>query len=247
MKSLLFVVLGLLLAGTAANAALIAGDGHLVGVGTIVDPRTPVSCTQNWDTVTIEAVQVACGVSGISTTQNWYLRRFYMSDCGVAAGMTIQSINFGVEQLDMADASTPPPYAVLLKLYGIDTVDPFIFGNLESLGPQIPVAIVETDEGSILTAAVPNYALPANKDLVVALDAPDGQIIGPGLQFRPGANSLGFDLDAWLAAADCGVTQPVTVSSIGFADSQTIMVVNGNDSPVPTETSSWGAVKAIYR
>ena len=83
MKSLLFVILGLLLAGTAANAALIAGDGHQVGVGTIADPRTPISFTQNWDTVTIEAVQVACGVAGTYTTQNWYLRRFYMSDYGI--------------------------------------------------------------------------------------------------------------------------------------------------------------------
>jgi len=248
MKSLLFVVLGLLLAGTAANAALIAGNGELIGVGTITGPRTPISITQNWDTVTIEAVQVACGVAGTYTTQNWYLRRFYMSDYGVVTPLTVQSVNFGVEQLAMADLTTPPAYAVDVKLYGIDTPDAFLFANLESIGAAVPVSITEAMVGTVITAAVPNYVLPINKDLVMAIDAPDGGVIGAGLQFRPGANSLGADLDAYLAAADCGVTEPVAVSDIGFGDSQTIMIVNGDTEQVnPTETSSWGAVKAIFR
>jgi hypothetical protein len=249
MKSLLFVVLALLLTGTAANAVLVAGNGELVGVGTITSPRTPVSFTQNWDTTTIEAVQVACGVAGTYTTQNWYLRRFYMSDYGILNGLQVLSVDLGVEQLDMADGSTPPPYAFALKLYGIDTPDPFTFANLESLGAAIPVTVNETDEGTIINAPVPGYILGLNKDLVVAFDAPDGSLIGAGLQFRPGANSIGADLDAYLAAADCGVNEPIAVSSIGFPDSQTIMVVNGDDQPggTPTNESSWGAVKAIFR
>jgi hypothetical protein len=248
MKSLLFVILGLLLAGTAANAALIAGDGHLVGVGTIDGPRTPISFTQNWDTVTIEAVQVACGVAGTYTTQNWYLRRFYMSDYGITTPLTVQAVHFGVEQLAMADASTPPAYSVDLKLYSINTPQAFVFANMVLLGAAIPVAIVEGDMGTVLSAPVPNYVLPINKDLVVAIDAPSGELIGAGLQFRPGANSLGADLDAYLASADCAVNEPIGVSDIGFADSQTIMVVDGDtDGVIPVETSTWGAVKAMYR
>jgi len=248
MKSLLYVALGLTLVGTAANAAFNAGDGSLVGVGTLAGPRAPVSITQNFDTTTIEAVQVACGVAGVYTTQNWYLRRFFLGDHMVPGNLTVSTVFHGVEQLDMADGSAPPAYSVGVNVYTIDPADAFTFANLVLAGSSLS-PISAADEGSIKAVPVTAY-VPCGQDMVVAIDAPDGSLIGAGLQFRPGANSAGALYDAYIAAADCGLTEPLAVSDIGFFDSQTIFVVDGDNDEdcggVPTEETTWGAIKNLY-
>jgi len=248
MKSLLYVALGLTLVGTAANAAFNAGDGSLVGVGTLAGPRAPVSITQNFDTTTIEAVQVACGVGGVYTTQNWYLRRFFLGDHMAPGNLTVSNVFFGVEQVDMADGSAPPAYSVNVNVYSIDPADAFVFANLNLAG-STSKAVGAADEGSIVSAAV-TALIACEQDMVVAIDAPDGSLVGAGLQFRPGANSAGALYDAYIAAADCGLTEPLAVSDIGFFDSQTIFVVDGDNDEncggTPTEETTWGAIKNLY-
>jgi hypothetical protein len=250
MKHLLLVFLGLAMVGTAGAAEFFTVD-HATYQGTMPDIRTPVSFSQNVNTTLIEPVQVACGVAGVSTTQNWYLRRFYLTpDHGITQPLCVESVNFGVEQLQMADGGNPPNYDINVNIYAIDSADAFLFANLNPVGSAV-ATITAADIGMILTANIVG-ALPvdpATSDLVVAIDAPDGSAIGAGLQFRPGANAQGALWDAWLAAADCGVTEPIQAGDIGFPDSQTIFVVNGEEGcvPSPTETSSWGQVKALFR
>lgn len=249
MKHLLLVLLGLVLVGTASAAEFFTVD-HATYQASMPDIRAAVSFTQNVNTTLIEPVQVACGVAGTYTTQNWYLRRFFLAaDHGITTPLCVTSVNFGVEQLDMADGSTPPPYGLTVELYAIDSPDAFTFANM---GPAIavaPVTVTAGDVGTILTATyVGAPPVMPGQDLVVAINAPDGSTIGAGLQFRPGANSAGALWDAYIATADCGVPEPVGVSDIGFPDSQTIFVVNGEDNcVVPTETTSWGQVKALFR
>lgn len=248
MKYLLMVLVGLALVGTASAAEFFTVD-HPSYQGTMPDIRTPVSFTQNLNTTQIDPTQVACGVAGTYTTQNYYLRRFYLAiDHNITDPLTVQSVNFGVEQLDMADGSTPPPYDITIRLYRINFGAAFTFANMTQIG-SATATITAGDVGTIMTANVTGLISdPVNQDLVVAIDAPDGSTIGAGLQFRPGANALGAIWDAYIASADCGINDPVAVSDIGFPDSQTIFVVNGETgTPSPTQTSSWGQVKSLYR
>jgi hypothetical protein len=248
------VLLGLLVVGTASAADFLTFDSPTY-YGTMPDIRTPVSFTQNVDATTIEATQVACGVAGISTTQNWYLRRFFLTpDHDITTPLCVQSVVFGVQQLQMADGSEPPPYDIVVKVFQLGTAAPFTFGAMGVPIGTATVTITSADIGQLLTATILPGNIPINPathDVVVAIDAPDGSLIGAGLQFRPGANDNGNLWPAYIAAVDCGIPDPISVDDIGFPTSQTIFVVNGEDNcgqpPDPTETTSWGQVKALYR
>lgn len=248
MKPLLMLMLGLFMVGTAGAAELLTVDGPTYN-GTMPGGRPPVTFTQNVNTTLIEPVQVACGVAGTYTTQNWYLRRFYLAvDHGITDPLTVQSVNFGVEQLAMADGGNPPAYSTDIVLFSIPFGANFVFANMTEIA-RVSVPLTAGDVGTILTANITaTINNPSTTDLVVAIDAPSGELVGAGLQFRPGANSQGALWDAYLASADCGVTEPVAVSDIGFPTSQTIFVVNGETgTPSPADITSWGAVKNLYR
>jgi hypothetical protein len=247
MKYLFLALAVLVMAGPGSAAELFTVD-HPAYQGTIPGGVRD-AITQNWNTTVIEAVQVACGVAGSYTTQNYYLRRFYFSDYGLSPPVQVTSVIFGVEQLDMADATVPPPYDIAIRLYQISTPQAFLFANLIPIG-SATVPVEAGDVGTFLQVPLSATVQGSeSEDLVVAIDAPDGSAIGSGLQFRPGANSLGADLDAFLASAACGVDEPVGVSDIGFPDSQTIFVVDvyPGIGPIPTTPTSWGMVKALYR
>lgn len=249
MKHLLLVLLGLSLVGVASAAELLTVDGPTYQA-TASGVRDNVTFTQNVNTTLIEPVQVACGVAGLYTTQNWYLRRFYLTaDHGITSPLTVTSVDFGVEQLAMADGSNPPPYDIQIKIFSIPSASPFTFAAMGAPIGLATATVNGTDQGTIMNAAIVGAGAvnPADHDLVVAIDAPDGSTIGAGLQFRPGANSQGALWDAYIASADCGIPDPVAVSDIGFPDSQTIFVVNGTTGVIPAETTSWGQVKNLYR
>jgi hypothetical protein len=243
------LVLVLLLAGTAANAAeFTTSGGSQVYQGTF-ESFAPVQLTQNFDITTIESVQVACGVAGTYTTQNWYLRRFLLAvDHGVTDPLTVQSVDFGVEQIDMADGSVPPPFDVDVVLFEAGVGSPALFANMIEIA-RATKTLGAGDVGTIVNQAIgAGIADPNTTDLWVALDAPDGSVIGVGLQFRPGGNGVGVLRDAYIAATNCAISDPTGVSAIGFPDSQTIFVVNGETGGgTPTIESSWGQVKALYR
>jgi len=249
MRHLLLLVLGLLLIGSVATAAelfTVTGPTHQ---GVIPPTRSLVTFTQNLNPTILEPGQVACGVAGVSTTQNWYLRRFLLNaDHGIVGGLLVQSIDMGVEQLQMADLSTPPPYDIAMKIFSIGHSSAFLFANMTQVG-EGTATITDALVGAFLNVPVTSDVIadPVAQDLVVAIDAPDGAGIGAGLQFRPGCNGQGVIADSYLAANDCSVPEPITVTSIGFPTSQTIFVVNGDENPVPVENTSWGAVKALYR
>lgn len=247
MKPLLMVLLGLLMVGTATAAEFSVVDGPTFQANA-PGGRPPVTFTQNVNTTLIEPTQVACGVAGTYTTQNWYLRRFYLAvDHGITDPLTVQSIDLGVQQLSMADGSNPPAYDFDVVLFSIPFGANFVFANMTEIA-RVTATVDAADIGMIINVPINAViADPANTDLVVAIDAPSGELIGAGLQFRPGANAQGALWDAYIASADCGIAEPTSVSDIGFPTSQTIFVVNGETGASPTETTSWGAVKNLYR
>lgn len=248
MKYLWMIMAGLAVAGNVSAAEFFTVDGPSYQG---LDPPGPrqVTITQNNDITQIDPVQVACGVVGVYTTQNFFLRRFFLSaDHGLEYSFQVSGVYFGVQSIAMADGATPPPYDVTLRLYTIPVGAAFTFANLTEIGHET-VTLHESDIGTILYAESWGFVNDcSNYDLVVALDAPSGEGVGSGLSFLPGANTLGATHDAYLAADECGVREPVAVGDIGFPDSQTIFAVyGGTGGIIPTETRSWGKVKALYR
>ena len=249
MKNGLMLVLVLLLAGTAANAAEFTTSGNSVVYNGVIESFAPVQITQNFDVTLIEPVQVACGVAGTYTTQNWFLRRFLLAvDHGITHALAVQSVDWGVEQLDMADGSVPPDFGVDVVLFEAAVGSGNLFANMIEIA-RVTHTIGAGDVGTIVNTPIAgSIADPTLGDLWVALDAPDGSTVGVGLQFRSGANGVGVLRDAFIAAESCAITDPTGVSDIAFPDSLTIFVVNGDvDDTTPTIEASWGQVKALYR
>jgi hypothetical protein len=52
----------------------------------------------------------------------------------------------------------------------------------------------------------------------------------------PGANNLPQTRPSYLAAADCGVNDPIDTAGIGFPDSHWVMVVHGDEVPVELQS-----------
>jgi len=241
MKRLVTVFFGLMLIASFANAAdfsIVGGDSEQI-FGELNGDRYPLSITQNVDPGYMDAlISVACGVSGSHTTQNWYLRRFALADYGIANDFTVQSVDFGVDQC------TTDGFGVDMVLFSIATGDPFVFANMTEIA-RVTVPVGTADTGMFLNAAI-GGAVTVGSDLVVAIDAPDGE--PTFTQFRPGVNAGGATHDSYLAAEGCGIVDPMGVSAIGFPDSQLILVVNGvaDEGTTATEDATFSSVKSLY-
>lgn len=240
MKQMLLLALGLLLFASVAGAAEFVTSGATGGTQAAISNRTPVVITQNFDPTFVGTTQVACGVSGLYTTQNWFLRRFFLADDhGIASALTVQSVDIGVELCSAA-------FIVDVVLFELGAGDPFTFGMMTEVARQ-SVSVGPGDDGTIVNVPISaTIADPVGTDLVVAIDAPDGSVAS--VRFYPGANEFGALWDAYIAAEGCGISEPTSVTSIGFPDSQTIFVVYGDEGGgTPVEETSWGAVKNLYR
>jgi hypothetical protein len=239
MRQFLLLALGLLFVGTAANAAELLTVDH---PDYQVDPiqRAPVQIYQNYDITTIGDTQVACGVSGLYTTQNWFLRRFFLSGDHGLNQIQVESVDFAVSFLT-------GNITVDVVLFTIPNGAAFTFNNMTECD-RASVDLTPNDQGFFVNVPVSCCVEDGvATDLVVAIDAPSGEL--NFVSFYPGANGAGAFQDAYIAAADCGIADPIGVSDIGFPDSQTLFLVNGQDScgPVATEESTWGQVKGLYR
>ena len=99
----------------------------------------------------------------------------------------------------------------------------------------------------VFTAPMNGTAMidPAVDDLVVEYVSFDHNEIFSGGNFFPGANSQGESRPSYIAAADCGIFEPVTLADVGFPDSANVVVVNGTEGGDPCMASYVGAPRAI--
>lgn len=233
----------LLLVGSAASAADF--ETNPAGGLWIANPAgsaAAVSITQNDDTTTIDGlVSVACGVGGVSTADNQYLRRFFLNaDHGIVDQFTVESVDFATSQLDGGSS-----IIVDVNIYSIASGDAFTYANMTLLA-NAPTEITAADVGGFTNAVVGGvFADPVGTDLVMEISSPD--LSDLAIQHRVGANGNGATQDAYLASATCGINDPTPVGAIGFPDSQFIMIVNGDEEgTVPTEDATWSEVKSLF-
>jgi len=230
----------LLLVGSAASAADLQNSG--IAPGQWFDSPSgsvaAVSITQNNDTGVIDALaSVAC--VGAGTTQNPYLRRFFLNtDHGIVDQFTVQSVDFGTEECTAAVIAA-------VNIYSIAAGDAFTYANL-TLEDTAPVELSPADVGLFTNVPVGGvFPDPVGSDLVMEVSVPDLSALGAF--YFIGSNFAGATRDAYIATVDCGISDPIAVSDIGFPDAQFIMVVNGDEAgTVPTEDATWSEVKSLF-
>jgi len=240
MNRLSIVFFGLMVIGAFAQAATITAFGDNGGPlpNGLDRSRMPISITQNHDTSYMDPEgSVACGDDGV-TYQNWYLRRFELANYGINHYLRIFSVDFGVQQYE-----GPAGYSIDIVLFKIPTGDYFWFANMTEFA-RVNVPLDTADIGTFINVPITSGIFMGD-DLVVAIDAPPG---GANMNaFRPAVNDAGVTHDSYIAASTCGVSEPTSVSVIGFPEAQLILVVNGDADPcIATEPQTFSKIKSLY-
>jgi hypothetical protein len=228
------IVVAALLAAVTVQAAEFSQNPHPTqpATGSPLGPDAP-NITQSADPVSIVAGSVACSDSGTgTTTENHYLRRFFLNaDHSIVGGYSVTSVDYGVESATVLTTGVP----LNVSVYEIANGDALTFGNLTSLGS----ASTTIPDGTSLQAfnqPVTGFVDdPVGKDLVIDIWTPDGTV-GPDFALFIGSNDAGESQPSYLAAADCGITEPATTASIGYPNMHIVMTVNGDEITGPTPT-----------
>ena len=163
----------------------------------------------------IDANSVSCSSGGLHA-DNSYLRTFYLPDFGIMNPFEITAVEMGIETAAGASGDQP----VEVRLYTLDGA--LLWANLTLIG-QASVNIPDQTL-SHFTIPVSGNA-PAGSTLVVEFFTPNGQTAGHTLFV--GSNNLGQTALSYLAAADCGITEPTDTGTIGFPEMQIVMNVTG--------------------
>ncbi len=185
----------------------------------------------------ISGNSVACN-NGSAHTDNSYLRTFTLSDFGITSDFSIVEVDMGIEMASGGSGVQP----VEVRLYTLD--GDLLWENMTLIGQ----AAVEISDQELTHFAIPVTGVaPAGSTLVVEFFTPDGNT-GGNLLFV-GSNNLGQTAPSYLAAADCGATEPTDVADIGFPEMHIVMNVTGMTGgaggiPWLTETPISGTLAA---
>jgi hypothetical protein len=213
----------------AANSFTRNGSGEPVNHTVLVPTPGPHSITQNSDTSTITTGNsVSCNAGGLHT-DNSYLRRFTMADYGITNQFDVANVDVGVEQATGATGTQP----IEIRLHSILTAAAFTFANLTSIGTSVTTV---ADAAAVVVNFPVTGSLvdPVATNLVLEVFTPNGQTAGNS--FFIGSNTAPETAASYLAAADCGVTEPTPVAAIGFPDMHIVMIVNGDELPVELQS-----------
>ena len=176
----------------------------------------------------IVAGSVACRNTATGfTVANGYLRRFTLSDFGIAGGFDVTDVEVGIESAVGANGTQP----ATVNLYTWDSADPFTYANF-ALIASVDVSVPDAALTKMMYPIV--AAVPAGSTLVAEFFSPDGVTAGNTLFI--GSNANGQTDDSFLAAPDCGLNDPLPTSAIGFPDMMIVMNVWGDEALVPDMT-----------
>lgn len=194
-------------------------------------PQTPVTLQQTASQVPV-AGSVACNSGGIHT-DNSYWRAYNLAPLALSGNMNVNSVQVGVEQAIAGSGGSQPG---IIRLY-TQTSGTFPGGTRTLIYTQnfaIP-------DQNLTTMTVPMAAppsVPANAVLIVELFTPDGG--GSNNSFFIGSNNSAQTGPSYISAADCGITTPTDLATIGFPNMHIILNVNGSVPGALTVTQTAG-------
>jgi uncharacterized repeat protein (TIGR01451 family) len=166
---------------------------------------------------------VHCGATGTPWhTPNSYLRVFDLAaDFGITGQFDVTAVQYGIEE---ASSQSGAPQPVDVNLYTLN--GPLTFPNLTLIGTQTDS--VPAQSLTVFTSLV-NGSVPAGEVLVVEIFTPDGR--DPVFNsLYIGSNAAAETDPSYLAAADCGITQPTDTAAIGFPNMNIVLNVIGNEA-----------------
>ncbi len=209
------------LGGAGASAGGSGSKLQAAGKGTAGESVTPESIpiSPNATTITHSASQELTALNSAScgglegTTENRFLRTFTLSDFGIDDDFEVSEVSFGIEE---ATAQT-----LTVNLYTLDGA--LTYANLTSIG----TAEASIPASTLTMVSVPvTGEVPAGATLVVEVVSPNQQATG-GV-FYIGSNDAGQTAPSYLAAADCGISEPATTDSIGWPGMHIVLNVSGD-------------------
>jgi subtilisin-like proprotein convertase family protein len=221
--------------GDAAFSRSGSGSGRTVAPLRPQVPDSTVTITESATQNIVQGNSVACN-NGIGHADNHYIRAFDLDGFGLSQGLTVTQVEVGIESATGAGGTQP----VEVRLYVWNPSDPFTFANFVSIGTAS--AQVPDQSLTIITVPVSGTA-PAHSNLVVDFFTPNGEAVGDLLFV--GSNPDGQTAPTFLAAADCGVPDPLDTATIGFPGMMMVMNVTGTtgcnaDLPWVSESSTSG-------
>jgi hypothetical protein len=224
----------LLLGAALASAAEFTTSGLAAGQSSNSQVTlTPVDITQSSDLTVLAGYGVACSGGGLSTENHW-LRRFQLAvDHSIFNQYDVLSVDLGVESTTLYSTGVPNAEA---RIYSIGHAAGFTFANMTLQGTGV-FQLAEADDLVLKNVPVSaSFADPVNTDLVLDFWIPDGQVEPNTWGIWAGANNLPQTRPSYLAAADCGVAEPIDTAAIGFPNAHWVMVVHGDEVPVELQS-----------
>jgi|GEM_PF-1369542 len=245
-KNRLFLVLTLIAAMAVSLQAQVKSDNilsagkHEFAGAQDVKPAPVMKGTQMMYThsasQTIAGGTVACVNQATGyTSENHYIRAYNLfGEFNVVGRFYVTAVEFGIENAESGAGAGQPVSVELYTLSGN-----MLFANMTLLAKK---------DTTILDTANVNMMVPINaiveqgQILIVDIHIPNGATDEHA--FFLGSNNLGETAPSYLAAAGCGVENPVTYSSIGYPDINLIINVYGDVSAgiedvTPISIQSW--------
>ncbi len=234
LKNVLVVAIGLLVADAALAQNSLSRKTQSTPAARYehTQPLGAYALTQSGSLDIVPGNSISCngGAPAFNHAQNSYYRRLDLDGQFSATGtVSIASVDIGIEQATGASGTQ----MITVNLYAIPNASAL---NLANLGAPIAsenVNVVDQD-GTLFNVPIAATLDGLANDLVVEVFTPDGGTTGN--TFFIGSNETASINPAaapsFIAAPDCGISQPTTTQAIGFPQMNIVMVVNATSLPV---------------
>ena len=181
---------------------------------------SPISITHSLSLSIQSGNSQACGSTQSGyTAQNSFWRTFDLDgEFGIIDSFTVEGVIFGVD-------NTNGIFDVTVRAYTLS--GPFTIENLTLLS-QANLQLDSASNGTLVSVPLPPTTIPAQRDLVIEIDVPNGQ--AQPANFYPASNDLGQTNASFLSAPSCGFPEPTDLATLGFPDMHLVMVVTGDTS-----------------
>ena len=179
----------------------------------------PFTLTHSVDTTTITPLNSVSCNSLQGHSDNRYLRIFDLDAFGILK-FEVTQMRFGVETAIASMGSVP----VTGRIYSSAESTPRF--TQMTLVKEEAMAVTPTSSGVTVTLPIAaTVAGPAGTFLAAELFTPNGETSGKTLYI--GSNSGVENAPSYLLAADCGISEFLTMSSIGFPEMHILIHVDG--------------------
>ena len=193
----------------------------------LVSTPTTVTITQSQSQSIVTGNSVSCHLNYLHADTS-YLRAFNLATFGISGPYNITEVRIGIEDARSGSGSGQP---VTVRLYRkTNPAGSLTFGNLTQIGSANRT--VPDQSLSLYTISVAGMA-PEGSVLVVEVFTPNGQAAGNG--FFVGSNPSGQTAPSYLAAADCGASEPTPTGDLGRPNMHIVMNVTGTSSTAALE------------